>query len=290
MRVSTISNASMTAFIVTSFIIFGFIVGSFLNVVVFRMRSGMGISGRSECLSCRKQLGWWELVPIVSYCMLRGKCASCRTPFSIQYVLVESITGILFGIIGFQFLGLAFQNLSLFIVTTLFWVIVTSIMVVIATYDIRHKVIDGSFLIAFTILVLIGVLFGDFSHGFFAITGWQGIGIGPFVSALLVSAPFFILWLLSRGAWIGFGDIEIMALFGLAFGLMRGFSAVIFGFWLGALFVTVVFAYLYVRSMISKSYKVAINPKHAIPFGPFLFAGFFLVGVLGVNLFSILGV
>ncbi len=280
----------MTILIIAFFIILGFIVGSFLNVVVFRMRSGMGISGRSECLSCRKTLGWWELIPIVSYCMLRGKCSSCRTPFSIQYVLVESITGILFGIIGFQFLGLAFQNISLFIVTTLFWIIVTSIMVVIATYDIRHKVIDGSFLIAFTILVLIGVLFGDFSHGFFAITGWQGIGIGPFVSALLVSAPFFILWLLSRGAWIGFGDIEIMALFGLAFGLMRGFSAVIFGFWIGALLVILFGLYFWIQSLVVKNKKVVLHSNQAIPFGPFLFAGFFLVGVLGVNLFSILGV
>ncbi len=280
----------MTAFIIISFVILGFIVGSFLNVVVFRMRSGMGISGRSECLSCRKQLGWWELIPLVSYCMLRGKCSSCRTPFSIQYVLVESITGILFGIIGWSFLELAFQNLAVFIATTLFWIITTSIMMVIATYDVRHKVIDGAFLATFALLVILGVLFGDFSHGYFALTSWQGIRLGSLVSAVLVSAPFFILWLLSRGAWIGFGDIEIMALFGLGFGLMRGFSAVIFGFWLGALLVILFGIYLYVRSVVSKRKGEVLSPKHAIPFGPFLFAGFFLVGVLGVNLFSILGI
>lgn len=280
----------MTAFIIISFVILGFIVGSFLNVVVFRMRSGMGISGRSECLSCRKRLGWWELIPIVSYCMLRGKCASCRTPFSIQYVLVESITGILFGIIGWSFIELAFQNLVVFIATTSFWIITTSIMIIIATYDVRHKVIDGAFLAAFALLVILGVLFGDFSHGYFAFTGWRGIHLGSLVSAVLVSAPFFILWLLSRGAWIGFGDIEIMALFGFGFGLMRGFSAVIFGFWLGALLVTIFGIYLYVRSVVSKRKGEGLSPKHAIPFGPFLFAGFFLVGVLGVNLFSILGV
>lgn len=222
--------------------------------------------------------------------MLRGKCASCRTPFSIQYVLVESITGILFAVIGYVSLGLTGEGMSVFIATVLFWIVTTSIMMIIATYDVRHKIIDTRFLATFAILVVIGAFFGDFSHGFFALTGWQGIHLGLVISAALVAAPFFILWLLSRGAWIGFGDIEIMALFGLGFGLMRGFSAVIFGFWLGAILVILGGIYLYIRSVFAKRGRVLPGPKHAVPFGPFLFAGFFVVGVLGINLFSILGI
>src|SRR6185369_2783346 len=79
--------------------IFGTIVGSFLNVLALRFNTGMGIRGRSKCMSCSKTLTWVELIPIVSFALQRGACRSCRTKISWQYPLVEFLAGALFVLI-----------------------------------------------------------------------------------------------------------------------------------------------------------------------------------------------
>ena len=71
--------------------IFGTILGSFLNVVILRHNSGMTTGGRSMCFSCGKTLHWHELLPVVSYVMLRGKCSQCKSGISLQYPVVEPV-------------------------------------------------------------------------------------------------------------------------------------------------------------------------------------------------------
>ena len=74
----------------------GAIMGSFLNVLVLRLGTGLGIGKRSFCFSCSRQLSWYELIPLVSFALLRGKCASCKSAISFRYPLVELVTGLSF--------------------------------------------------------------------------------------------------------------------------------------------------------------------------------------------------
>jgi len=83
----------------------GAVIGSFLNVVIFRFNTSRSLSGRSACLYCGKELRWYELIPIVSFLLLRGRCASCKSRLSIQYPLVEFITAVIFVLVFYKILS-----------------------------------------------------------------------------------------------------------------------------------------------------------------------------------------
>ncbi|MBU6415024.1 A24 family peptidase [Patescibacteria group bacterium] len=94
--------------------LFGLSVGSFLNVVILRYHkadsdsSGFAfhlLRGRSHCPHCKKTLGFWELIPVLSFLMQGGRCQSCRKPISWQYPLVELATGVVFALIVWQYMN-----------------------------------------------------------------------------------------------------------------------------------------------------------------------------------------
>lgn len=90
--------------IVVFALLFGLCVGSFLNVVIVR-KDGQWLRGRSACPSCAKPIAWFDMVPVVSWIILRGRCRSCDRAISIQYPLVEAATGLLFGLGGLWLLA-----------------------------------------------------------------------------------------------------------------------------------------------------------------------------------------
>ena len=91
-------------FLVLAFGILGLCVGSFLNVIILR-RGKRSLSWRSECMSCAKTLAWYDLIPIASWVILRGRCRACGSSISIQYPLVEAATAILFAVFGLCVVG-----------------------------------------------------------------------------------------------------------------------------------------------------------------------------------------
>src|SRR3989338_2787376 len=86
----------MDLFIQTIIFLIGLSVGSFTNVLALRTLSATSMGGRSRCPSCRKTLRWFELIPVLSYCVQRGRCRSCNSSISVQYPLIEVATAILF--------------------------------------------------------------------------------------------------------------------------------------------------------------------------------------------------
>ena len=275
----------METLIIILFAILGLIIGSFLNVIVIRMNTGRGIGGRSHCMSCGKTLSWYEMIPVFSYLVQRGKCMHCGSKISIQYPLVESATAILFAIVGGEYLHVLFVGLTTqFIVTVVFWLIFVSLAVVISAYDIRHRIIPIGALIAFLILCLVGGIFGGMFAQWLIPTQFS-FGLYPIamhvIGAIIVPLPFLILWLVSRGRLIGFGDIEIMAGIGFLFGTMTGFSAITLAFWIATACVFLAIGFI---MTISKKREQA----KSIAFAPFLFAGAFVVGVLGLDIFAMI--
>src|SRR3989344_4234135 len=109
----------MTIFVTTFFFVFGAIIGSFLNVIILRYNTGLsqknsiGFSGRSHCFSCGKNIKWYDLVPVLSFLFLKGRCRHCKSKISIQYPLVEFITGILFLATFLKFFSSGFSELSI---------------------------------------------------------------------------------------------------------------------------------------------------------------------------------
>ncbi|HYC34232.1 MAG TPA: prepilin peptidase [Candidatus Paceibacterota bacterium] len=243
--------------------IFGTIIGSFLNVVALRFRTGKSVGGRSLCFSCGKTLRFYELVPLLSFVFQRGKCRGCRSSISIQYPLVELLTGVAFGLLALYS-------------TTLFWFLLHaaafSILMVIAVYDIRHKIIPDSLSFAFGVLGFVAMLALNWNN-LFSFEGLLALLAGP-----LLFLPFFILWLISGGVWMGLGDAKLSVGIGWLLGLASGISALIIGVWAGALWSVVAMATRRGRKLTFKS---------EIPLAPFLIFGTFLSLLIHPDIFSL---
>ncbi|MBX4210739.1 prepilin peptidase, partial [Candidatus Parcubacteria bacterium] len=213
------------------FFILGAIVGSFLNVVILRYNTGRTVGGRSFCFSCGKKLNWYELVPIVSFVTLRGRCSQCKSRISIQYPLVEFFTGLLFLSLYLKFLP---TTIATFL-PVFFYCIIFSILTVIFVYDIRHKIIPDGLVYTFIILSFVGLIIKMtvISH-----LPLSTIATPPYLydllAGILLFLPFFLLWLVSGGRWIGFGDAKLAAGIGWLLGLAYGLSALFLAFWIGA--------------------------------------------------------
>ena len=182
----------METLLSTFVFLFGVIIGSFLNVVIYRFNTGAGVHGRSMCLSCGKQLSWYELIPLVSFAFQRGRCRACRSKLSWQYPLVELCTGLIF-LGAFLSHGLSLMLPYLFIQL--------SLLMVIAVYDLRHTIIPDVFAYAFAALALSALLVklvGGVSDS------WIELLAGP-----ALFTPFALLWWCSNGAWMGFGDAKL---------------------------------------------------------------------------------
>ena len=133
--------------------IFGLIVGSFLNAALWRMRSGESIVfGRSHCVKCEHELAWYELIPVLSFIVQRGRCRACNKGISWQYPALEIATALLFVGAFFAFPSSA-PSLILYI-----WILAAAFLFIFV-YDLRHYIIPDSALliiIAATLVALIG--------------------------------------------------------------------------------------------------------------------------------------
>ncbi len=246
--------------------VLGAVVGSFLNVVVLRLNTGMGLRGRSMCMSCCRRLTWQELIPIFSFILLLGKCRSCKGKISWQYPLVEFITGVLFAAIYFKFPPVSYMA----IVTIVIYLMIACLLVVITVYDMKHKIIPDSLVYAFDALALATVFLGGsvFIHSPHL---WTLLA-GP-----ILALPFALLWLISKGKWIGLGDAKLVLGLGWLLGLHAGINAIIVSFWIGAV---VSIAWMLVAY---KRFKRGLE----IPFGPFLVLAAYLVLLLGLNVIDL---
>jgi prepilin signal peptidase PulO-like enzyme (type II secretory pathway) len=246
--------------------IFGTIVGSFLNVVSLRMKSGTTLGGRSMCMSCGKTLVWYELVPIFSFLFLKGACKKCRSKISWQYPLVEFLAGSLFVLIIMTFPPTNYITA----VTTIIHIFAACLLIVIVVYDFKHKIIPDSLVFTFDALALLSLFVGGIS--LWHIPSFESLIAGP-----LLAVPFALLWVVSRGMWMGLGDAKLVLGIGWFLGVNGGINAVILSFWIGAIFSVIWLLYTY------KTFK----PRVEIPFGPYLILGMYLVLIFGIKVIDI---
>jgi leader peptidase (prepilin peptidase) / N-methyltransferase len=254
---------------------FGVIIGSFLNVYIYRFNTGKSLGGHSHCLSCGVRLEWYELFPMVSYLVLRGSCRTCRCRIPSRYFWVELLTGLLFMLCA-SVSGNIFELLLL-------WVVM-AVLIVITVYDLYHFIIPDILTIVLTLLAaaLIG---NSFIQGEATL-----IEIGLDVAAAIAGAGFFLfLWVISKGRWLGFGDVKLAVPLGLLVGATAVFSFIVLSFWIGAV---ISLAYLgYQRWHQGKTglrlLSRELTMKSAVPFAPFLVASALLVFFAHINVLTI---
>lgn len=241
----------------------GLCVGSFLNAFVYRLEKGeSAFKGRSYCPKCKHQLSWIDLIPVLNFLFLKGRCRYCKKPISFQYPIVELSTGLLFAAL---LLLLNPQNASQYISFALF-LFIASGLVAIFVYDLKHFLIPD---------VVVYPLIGA-SLLFLSVKSMEQGTLNPLVSgiasALGAAGFFFMLFLVSKGTWMGFGDVKLALFMGLFLGWPLILPALFLSFFLGAL-VGIVLILLKKKKW-----------KSQVPFGPFLITGTFLALFFGKEL------
>jgi prepilin signal peptidase PulO-like enzyme (type II secretory pathway) len=271
MRVFLLYTISMLTIPILIFVL-GLIIGSFLNVLGLRWNSGMGVGGRSFCVVCKKGLPWWELIPVISFLGLNGKCSKCDTKISWQYPLVELLTGIMF-VTTFYALARGIP-LGLFIILYLCFVSVFSIYIVIGIYDLRHKIIPDTLVYTSMIIALVA----RFAMG--------GMWLDWYAGAILFGF-FALVWKLSDGRAMGFGDAKLALSIGILLGAPLGFSAFVLAFWIGTV-VTLFYMFIMRLHIALFKGKKRLTMKSEIPFAPFLIIGAWLALIYHLDLFHVL--
>jgi prepilin signal peptidase PulO-like enzyme (type II secretory pathway) len=238
----------------------GISVGSFLSVVLYRLRTGdSALKGRSYCDHCHKKIAWYDNIPLLSFLFLGGKCRYCHQPIAIDYPVTEALIGIQFIWvywllkINYNFFNWVEGWYSLALL--LYWLALFSGSIAIAIYDFKHLLIPDQILVPLVIL----------SAGRLLVSGqWSVIPVA-FASAAFLAVFYY----LTRGKGMGWGDVKI----GFLLGLVLGWPLVAVAYFLAFL----TGAGAGVILIIAK--KKGLKSK--IAFGPFLLLGMIIAKLWG---------
>lgn len=200
-------------------LVLGLSIGSFVNAWVWRTRENLSITkARSICPNCRVQIAWYDNVPVFSFIFLHGHCRQCDKKISYQYPIVEVWCGFIFVITAlFHSNSLTFGVLSLEIIRD--WIILTFLTFVFL-YDFRYReILNFSTMLPAIILFFFSLIFG-----------WQSWG--SMLSGVAFGAGFFLfLYIISKGRWIGGGDVKL----GFFMGIILGWPNILLAFFLAYL-------------------------------------------------------
>lgn len=258
--------------------VLGLIVGSFLNVVVFRLGTGKGIGGRSQCLSCNRTLSWYELIPVMSFLFQKGKCRGCQTKINWQYPFVELVTGLVFA-------GIVLQHVHLFLLMLpeiIFWFFIFGLLIAISAYDVRHMIVPHRLVYPFIGISFVAMFFRDTAWDFFMLSNFSFPDVWYFLAGPIIALPFFLVWIFSKGTLFGLGDVKIMVGIGWLLGIWGGVEAIILAFW-SACMVMIIPLCMQAFGLFGKRKRSIM--KMAIPFAPFLVLGLYLVGIMHISPF-----
>lgn len=254
----------MLAYYIISFV-YGAAIGSFVQVVATRLNVAPIMKTRSKCLSCGEALRVSDLLPVLSYVFLRGKCRYCKSPYGIQALLVEIAFGIVFAL-TYHFIiqgTFGFAAFAWFLYYTALFVSLG----VIGLYDYRHSYVPTVYLSLFSVLS-VGMLLIRYAYD-----PSHAVLLGPLVVAL----PFLLIWLATKGCALGLGDVILFAAVGAFFGIEQGMSVLLLSVWMGAIVGVITYVNRKRRNIMGT----------AIPFVPFIVAAFIIVLFTDMSVFSI---
>ncbi len=264
-------------------VLLGLCLGSFVNALVWRLREQSQakskskkrefsiLRGRSVCPHCKHQLGIKDLVPVLSWLSLGGKCRYCKKKISVQYPLIEILTAtalvVSYLVWPYALYGWTGTEIAIFGI----WTLILTGLIALAAYDIRWYILPDKITVPITVLGLIMV-------GLIASTyGDIIIARDAFIGVLLIFGIFCGLSIISKGKWIGDGDVKLGVLLGLLAGsLMNGLLLLFLASVLGTLY----------SFVLGATGKQKFNRKMRIPFGPFLIAAAIITVLFGTDVTS----
>lgn len=250
---------------IVALILLGLVLGSFVNAFVWRLHEGKNwVSDRSECDSCHHKLGVLDLIPVVSWLWLRGKCRYCSKPIN-DSPLTELALPVLF-VLSYVFWPLPMQGEGL--VTFVFWLVFLLGFLILAVYDIRWFLLPNKI-----VFPLIGLAALQVLVQLFFFDGSLRDVLGSVLGVIIISGTFYVLFMVSKGTWIGFGDVKL----GIVLGILAGgpLPAVLL------LFIASVLGMFFSLPMVLAG---KAGRKSHIPFGPFLLAAMVVVQLFGTDM------
>jgi len=253
----------------TIVIIFALIIGSFLNVVIYRLPQNISLFDpkRSVCPNCSKIIAWYENIPVVSYLIIRGKCTACHTPISLKYPFVEIITALVTYLLFIK-LGVTYEFY--------FICIICYFLIVLSFIDLKYKAVPYSLLVILTFFTLIYLYLYKFENiSYFFIFAGAIFIIDFFVTYYIQHIKSYFLKndSLKNQKALGEGDIPIIAIIGGVLGLQFG----LFTIFLSA-------SLAIIPSIINIVWKKEIETA----FIPYLTLGFFITYINQSSIYRIL--
>lgn len=281
----------MIILLLVSGFILGTVLGSFVKALADRSLTNKSFLGRSYCPKCKSKLHWYDLLPIVSYLILRGRCRYCGDRIGVEYLVVEVGMGVLIAFLFFQqvtgdrlqvtenfpftifLLDLIFK---IFFITTLSVLFITDLkkmfipdrivvpaIVISFIYLVAQTIYKVGYLYFYLSLTRVGQLLLPPHSDYFQNHAWQAAQPfwGGTASALIIGGFFYLLIIITKGKGMGGGDVKLGAFIGLGLGLPKSLVALMLSFLSGAIFSLVV---------------IFLGKRHfgqVIPFGPFLVLG-----------------
>lgn len=225
------------------FFVLGTVIGSFLNVVILRLKNKKSVFKKpSHCPFCKKKLKWYELIPIISFVLQKGRCRKCKKKISWQYPLIEFFTGLVFLLIFFYQLSF-------------FWFLISCFLIIIFVFDLKHYLVPDK-------IIYPAIIISFFYRLWLPVPNYL-------LAAVIGGAFFLIIFLISRGKWMGMGDVKIGILMGLLLGLPQLFTALFLAFLIGGA-VSIILLVLKKKAL-----------KSEIPLGPFLTGATFITLLWG---------
>ncbi len=229
--------------------ILGLVFCSFLSVIIFRPDGRGVLFGRSECRKCLVRLKWYDLFPIFSFLLLKGKCRYCGQKISFLYLIIELAT-------LFSFVPYCWLNGPCLDVESFYWLGIIFIFLILSFFDYLYYILPDR---------IIGI-------GFLVALMYKLASSGEFFEEILTGlalASFFcIIFIVSRGKWMGFGDVKLAGFMGFVLGFPLAVWSVLIATWAGALWG--------MGLLITKK----ANLKTPLPFGTFMGAAAILLIIL----------
>lgn len=231
--------------LLSSAFVLGAVIGSFLNVCIYRIPAEESVvTPRSRCPQCLTTIRWYHNLPVVSWLLLRGRCAYCGAPFSVRYPLVEALTGILFALFLYRF--------GLHPATLVAWLLVAA-LVAISFIDLDHQIIPD-------VISLPGIPIGFLCSFALPWVSWQSSLLGILLGGgILLAIALGYEWL-TKQEGMGLGDVKLLAMLGAFLGAPAILPVIFLASIMGSL--------VGIPLMLIKR----AGRRLAIPFGPFLSA------------------
>lgn len=260
---------NLQALLMVMSFVFGSIFGSFLNVVILRLPEEKTLQGRSKCFKCGHILSAFDLIPLLSYVFLLGKCRYCKARISPRYFVIEFLTGVLFALSFLLINPVSIAGLILL----LKYFLVISALIVVFVIDLEHfLILDSVVFSSFSAAVVLNLVLDLVNHK--TILSLHSNFIGGLAAAVFAALPFFLVWYFSAGKWMGFGDVKLALLLGVFLGFPNIFVGLMLAILSGG------FLSIFLLTLTDKTLK------SRLPFGTFLSFGSILTLFYGEKLLN----